>query len=89
MSNNFKVIAKELLGHDIFLYLRAISPGFQEFIEALTFYEYLSGASISNWDDVQKKMFYENEENPDEKYSLFMIPTEFILGYADLTGKQE
>ena len=86
LSTNFKWIAKELHGHDLFLYLRAVSPGLQEFIEALTFYEYLSESPSSAWEDVQQRMLYENEENPEEKFSLTMIPTEFILGYADLTG---
>lgn len=85
IANNFAAIAKELKGHEVFQYMRAISPGIQEFIEALTFYEYLSSdGQQSDWTDVQEKMKY--EEN-DERFNLFLCPVEFILGYADLTGE--
>jgi len=37
----FVIIATELEGHSIYKYHRAISPGIQEFIEAVSFREYL------------------------------------------------
>lgn len=86
LSQNFRAIAKELQGHEIYLYIRAVSPGFQEFIEALTFHEYLSDTPHSDWEPLQAKLNYEDEENPDEKFSLPLLPSEFLLGFMDLTG---
>jgi predicted translin family RNA/ssDNA-binding protein len=86
IASNFAAIAKELKGHDIFQFMRAVSPGFQEFIEALTFYEFLANDNApSSWDHVQERLKYKEED--DEEYSLFLCPIEYILGYADLTGE--
>lgn len=60
-SMNFLLIAKELGNLDQYQYSRAYSPGLQEFVEAYTFYEYLSKKKISNWDYLQKKLEYEIE----------------------------
>lgn len=87
ITQNFRAIAKELHGHEVYLYIRAVSPGFQEFIEALTFYEYLSETPHSDWEHLQEKLMFEDENNPEDKFSLHLIPSEFILGFADLTGK--
>lgn len=48
-------IAKELKGHDVYLHIRAISPGTQEFIEAHSFWEYLQGKEISDWEAIQEQ----------------------------------
>lgn len=77
---------QELHGHEVYLYIRAVSPGFQEFIEAMTFYEYLSETPHSDWEQLQEKLKYEDESNPEDKFSLHLAPSEFILGFADLTG---
>lgn len=93
LNLNFRAIAKELHGHEIWLYQRAISPGVQEFIEALTFYEYLSGSSEStDWENLQQKLIWsenESETSMEEKFTFPLIPSDFVLGYADLTGKIE
>ncbi|KAG5670963.1 hypothetical protein PVAND_001192 [Polypedilum vanderplanki] len=87
IANNFALIAKELKNHEIFQFMRAVSPGIQEFIEALTFYEFLAEKEDpSTWEEVQEKMKYKDGDDGNE-YSLFLCPIEFILGYADLTGE--
>lgn len=40
-NTQFKCIAKELENQDHFQYLRAYTAGLQEFIEAVTFFQYL------------------------------------------------
>lgn len=60
-DTHFANIAKELRGLDPYQYSRAFSPGLQEFVEALTYYDYVNnnGKKILNWTDVQDKMTYD------------------------------
>lgn len=81
------MIAKELQGCEIHQYLKAISAGIQEFVEAYTFFEYLQGKEISDWEQIEKRFEYKTEEGEQQSYSLSLIPSEFILGLADLTGE--
>lgn len=81
------MIARELKGVDQFLYLRAVSPGIQEFIEAYTFCEYLKEKDLSDWNDLNQLLTYKNEEEGPESYHFNMVPAEFVLGLADLTGE--
>lgn len=75
-------------GRDIYQHLRAISAGIQEFIEAYTFWEYLQGKELSDWEQVQERFKYKSEdEGSSEETSFELIPSEFILGLADLTGE--
>lgn len=64
-TNNFASIAKELQNLDPYQYARAYSAGLQEFVEAWTYFEYLSRNGINDWDDLQKKLTYDvAEEKP-------------------------
>lgn len=60
---NFMQIAKELMNLDQYLYGRAYSAGLQEFIEAYTYYQYLSGTKLSDWEEFQAKFSYEIKKN--------------------------
>lgn len=118
----FKNIAKELDGHDSFQYIKAYRPGMQEFIEAMTFQQYLKNKQLTNWNHIGAALNYkiEKQENKtisnQEKNSLkdqenvsqqqeestatkesnlemikyiqtTLIPQDYILGIADLTGE--
>jgi predicted translin family RNA/ssDNA-binding protein len=83
---NFAVIAKELKGRDPYQYLRAFSAGVQEFIEAYTFCEYLQEKEISDWNAIEERFKFKDEET-NEEFDFKLIPSEFILGLADLTGE--
>lgn len=85
-SQNFCAIAKELSGHEIYQYMRAVSAGVQEFIEAYTFYEFLNGQELSDWEQVEKRFNFKGEDGS-EDFSFKLIPAEFVLGLADLTGE--
>lgn len=97
ISEQFKIIAVELENEDIYLYHRAISSGIQEFIEAYTFFNYIKDKSFVHWNYFQDKFEYQltNESNINEreaqniskKISLKIVPSDFILGVADLTGE--
>lgn len=54
----FKVIALELENQDPYQYLRAYSAGLQEFVEAMTFYQYLSSKTITSYTPIQEKLKY-------------------------------
>lgn len=91
-ATSFKSIARELASLDQYQYLKAFSPGLQEFIEAYTYYEYCSSASnpesglqMCGWEDLQKVLTYESEEG--QKTYVMVEPMEFILGVGDLTGE--
>lgn len=61
IQTQFANIAKELRDKDNYQYSRAYSPGLQEFVEALTYYFYLSGEKWGNWYDLQQRLTYHNE----------------------------
>ncbi|XP_011496550.1 PREDICTED: translin-associated protein X [Ceratosolen solmsi marchali] len=91
----FKNIALELYGHDPYLYLKAYRTGFQEFIEAISFYWYLQNNTLFNWTKLAESMRYRIKDlNENEQYSVeektiqtLIAPVEYILGIADLTGE--
>jgi len=65
--------------------MRAISPALQEFIEALTFYEFLSDKPCSDWDVIKEQLKYTDDEIG--SLSLHLAPAEYMLGFADNTGE--
>ncbi|XP_046405145.1 translin-associated protein X [Ischnura elegans] len=77
-STLFKAIAKELEGEDPYQFLRAYYPGLQEYVEAVTFYQYLVDSSLCHWKDIQKKFIYSYipEKKCDEDGDGTEIPIE-------------
>ena len=64
-----------MIGIDPYQYARSYSAGMQEFIEAYSYYEYLMGIKLSDWDNLQERLVYthhvstsqlEKEENETE-----------------------
>lgn len=61
---------------------RSVSPGLQEYIEALSFAHYLGHASLVTFDQVQKTLV-DADDVP-----FFPLPVEdYLLGLSDLTGE--
>ena len=94
----FKSIAMELAGQDPYQYSRAYRGGLQEFIEAVTFYQYLKDTKIEDWTHLEKNFVYtvpatpnvpgdETVTAPTKTISTLLAPNEYILGIADLTGE--
>lgn len=81
------MIAKELQGLEVYQYLKAISAGLQEFIEANSYLEFLQNKETSDWNDLEERLKYKTEGDEQQEYSLKIVPAEFILGLADLTGE--
>lgn len=95
-GTHFASIAKELRGLDPYQYVRAYSPGLQEFVEALTYYEYVNSGKILDWTDVQNRMTYDESSDPSDPvvgdverktFQCLVQPMEFMLGLADLSGE--
>ncbi|KAJ8963359.1 hypothetical protein NQ318_018831 [Aromia moschata] len=85
VSNSFKAIARELKGQDGYQYHRAYSNGLQEFIEALTFCQFLKDDSIEPWTAINDSFKYHDDEHGG--YQLLFPQYDFILGLADFTGE--
>jgi len=82
IENIFWAIKRDLEGDQFWRYQRAVSPGLQEYIEALSFAHYLTHDSLITWEQVQHRL-------SDESGSpYFPLPVEdYLLGISDLTGE--
>ena len=49
-------VASEIHGHDYWRYSRAFSPGFQEYVESVTFLEFLRTNQLLTWSNVQQQL---------------------------------
>ncbi|KAK2589173.1 hypothetical protein KPH14_001989 [Odynerus spinipes] len=93
----FKNIAYELEGQDVFQYLKAYRPGLEEYVEAVTFFQYLQDGCIKDWLELEKPLTYASLEEckstsqncalPVETTRVLVTPNEYIMGIADLTGE--
>lgn len=72
----------DLQGDLYWRYQPQVSPGLQEYIEALSFTHYLEHGTLITLDQVQETL------RDSEGGSLFPLPVgDYILGLADLTGE--
>ncbi|XP_050589954.1 translin-associated protein X isoform X2 [Bombus affinis] len=84
----FKSIAHELEDQDPYLYLKAYRNGLEEYVEAVTFYQYLKCDNMKSWLEIEKTLTYNNPEISNVKTIQVLVnPYEYILGIADLTGE--
>ncbi|KAI0662566.1 Translin [Cubamyces menziesii] len=78
----FANMRDELAGDRFWRYQRNVSPGLQEYIEALSFAHYLEHRSLISYEQVQTTLT-DREGN-----FYFPLPLEdYLLGLADLTGE--
>lgn len=88
IENYFKCIALELDNQDAYQYFKAYRCGLEEFVEAITFYQYLHSGEMENWMELEKTLTYTiSEESNDKRLCALVTPYEYILGIADLTGE--
>lgn len=95
----FKAIACELDGQDMYQYLRAYRAGLEEYIEAVTFYQYLHSGEMQDWTKIEKTLVFatpdkstsaeitESTHSVSKPLHVLVTPHEHILGIADLTGE--
>lgn len=97
-ETKFRVVAQELVGTDPQQFIRAYSPGLQEYIEAVTFLHYLQHKALLGLPSITERLIFpadvkmENETQDDAgsvspKLCVPIPPLEYFLGVADLTGE--
>ncbi|KAF9014990.1 Translin [Cyathus striatus] len=72
----------ELFGDRFWRYHRQVSPGLQEYIEALSFAHYLDHGTLITFHDVQKSL-----SDLDGVSYLPLTVSDYLLGLSDLTGE--
>ncbi|EKM60850.1 uncharacterized protein PHACADRAFT_84062 [Phanerochaete carnosa HHB-10118-sp] len=78
----FANVRHELVGDRFWRYQRQISPGLQEYIEALSFAHYLETGKLISYKEVQISL------SDDKGIPYFPLPLEdYLLGLSDLTGE--
>lgn len=90
----FRNIANELDGQDAYQFHRAYRAGLEEYVEALTFYEYLQNGNMQNSTILERTLTYSTpsptdspEQSTCKAIQVMVTPTDYILGIADLTGE--
>ena len=63
----FKKIATELLYEDCYQFIRAYSPGLQEFIEAYSFWYFLKHGSLVSFEQICNELVFENASESTNK----------------------
>lgn len=58
-------VARELQGEDQFQYLRAYSPGMQEYIEAVALWQYVAKRNIIGHEDIQQRLTFAQDSSED------------------------
>lgn len=89
-------LASELKNADPRMYLRAYSPGLQEYIEAMALLYYLRSEANCDISSIRqclisltaiKERLLFSCENSSDKMAVSVPPVEFLLGIADTTGE--
>ncbi|KAJ7169541.1 Translin [Mycena filopes] len=77
----FALMRPELVGDRYWRYQRHVSPGLQEYIEALSFAHYIEHDALITYQQVQDAL--SDAEGP-----FFPLnPSDYLLGLSDLTGE--
>ncbi|XP_075780851.1 translin-associated protein X isoform X1 [Pelodiscus sinensis] len=100
VRQKIKQVAQELVGEDMYQFHRAISPGLQEYIEAVSFQYFIKTRSLISVKEINEQLIFTMEDkeetntpssNSDDKqlctWSLKVTPVDYLLGVADLTGE--
>lgn len=89
-----KNIGMELEKSPAYLHLRAVTAGFQEYVEARTLCSLMEKGQIITYTDVQEELKYiiitpvEGQDDPDRRTVVtFLTQNEYMLGISDLTGE--
>lgn len=64
---HLRSIALELFGRDSNEFIRSYSPGLQEFIEAISFYQYLKSSRLISFEEMQKYLIFHPKETTDKR----------------------
>lgn len=101
VRQKIKQVAQELMGEDMYQFHRAISPGIQEYVEAVSFQYFIKTRSLISIEEINKQLIFVAEDKEEETevvssdchnkqphtWSLKVTPVDYLLGVADLTGE--
>ncbi|XP_058022508.1 translin-associated protein X isoform X1 [Ahaetulla prasina] len=100
VRQKIKQVAQELMGEDMHQYHRAISPGLQEYVEAVSFQYFIKTRSLISLEDINKQLIFTEENKEEERkpssdspnkenntWNIKVTPVDYLLGVADLTGE--
>jgi len=76
-----KQISTETSNEDRYKFARAVSPGIQEFIEAVTLLYYIKEKRLVTYEEVDQLFF------AFDGHSVLLTHYDYMLGVADLTGE--
>ncbi|CAL4225059.1 unnamed protein product, partial [Meganyctiphanes norvegica] len=85
-----KHIAMELRDEETYQFVNAYSNGMQEYIEAVTLYNFISTEVLISHTDIQQKLVFGSDDKQQSDVvplSVLVQPREYILGVADLSGE--
>ena len=87
----WRKVAEELRTEDDYQFVRAYSPGLQEWVEALSFYHFLRHEAIISHQDCEDQLTFSPADSESQSESARLrvsVPqSEYVLGLADLTGE--
>ena len=82
----WRKVAEELRSEEDYQFIRAYSPGLQEWVEALSFYHFLRHQKILSHRETEEQLRFSAEtESPCLRVTV--PQSEYVLGLADLTGE--
>ncbi|XP_013920333.1 PREDICTED: translin-associated protein X isoform X1 [Thamnophis sirtalis] len=100
VRQKIKQVAQELMGEDMHQYHRAISPGLQEYVEAVSFQYFIKTRSLISLEDINKQLIFTEDIKEEERkpssdspnkenntWNIKVTPVDYLLGVADLTGE--
>ncbi|CAI5770536.1 translin-associated protein X isoform X1 [Podarcis lilfordi] len=100
VRQKIKQVAQELMGEDMYQFHRAISPGLQEYVEAVSFQYFIKTRSLVSIEEINRQLIFSEEDKEEEAKpssdchnkqhntsSLKVTPVDYLLGVADLTGE--
>ncbi|XP_015271867.1 PREDICTED: translin-associated protein X isoform X2 [Gekko japonicus] len=100
VRQKIKQVAQELMGDDMYQFHRAISPGLQEYVEAVSFQYFIKTRTLVSIEEINKQLIFEAEDKEEETkpasdclnsqshiWCLKVTPVDYLLGVADLTGE--
>ncbi|XP_025909168.1 translin-associated protein X [Nothoprocta perdicaria] len=100
VRRKIKQVAQELIGEDMYQFHRAISPGLQEYVEAVSFQYFIKTRSLISVEEINKQLIFTAEDREEitnktsdsqdkqpATWSLKVTPVDYLLGVADLTGE--
>ena len=83
----WRKIAEELRSEDDYQFIRAYSPGLQEWVEALSFYHFLRHGVIISYQDTAAQLRFSPLDTESSSLAVSVPQSEYVLGLADLTGE--